>query len=168
MVSLFRTFYKEYAARLRIITSWSSHVRPVARGHYYCPLMLWNCMFCRLNTHTKVRPLYISRLSIELEDEDMQVSFSRQQKSLGSPRCNYLWYFIFVFLVRAGGWLLFNGLLALLFSLSYVIVEFNRFLHRRLAKRFPSRWKSRVLIAEVTLRMLYFWAIGDQKAERGH
>ena len=35
--------------------------------------------------------------------------------------------FFFVFLARAGVWLLFNGLLALLF---YVIREFDKFLHR--------------------------------------
>ena len=34
-----------------------------------------------------------------------------------------------VSLVRAGVWLLFNGLLALLFSLFYVMREFDRFLH---------------------------------------
>ena len=38
-------------------------------------------------------------------------------------------YFIFVWLARAGVWLLFNGLVALLFSLFCVIREFDRFLH---------------------------------------
>ena len=33
-------------------------------------------------------------------------------------------------LARAGVWLLLNGLLALLFSLFYVIREFDRFLHQ--------------------------------------
>ena len=48
----------------------------------------------------------------------------------GLPRCKNLWHFFFVFLARAGVWLLFNGLLALLFSLFYVICEFDKFLHR--------------------------------------
>ena len=41
--------------------------------------------------------------------------------------------FFFVFLARAGVWLLFNGLLALLFSLFYLIWEFDMtfLLHRR-------------------------------------
>ena len=39
--------------------------------------------------------------------------------------------FFFVSLARAGVWLLFIGLLALLLSLFYVIREFHRFLHRR-------------------------------------
>ena len=39
-------------------------------------------------------------------------------------------FFFFVSLARAGIWLLFNALSALLFSLFYVIREFDRFLHR--------------------------------------
>ena len=50
--------------------------------------------------------------------------------SLGLHRCKNLRYFFFVSLARAGVRLLFNGLLALLFSLFYVIREFERFLHR--------------------------------------
>lgn len=68
--------------------------------------------------------------------------------------------FIFVLLVSAGVSLLFNGLLALRFSVSFVMREFNGFFHRRLAKSFPSNdaifvmpWrnseKSRVLIGKV-------------------
>ena len=49
---------------------------------------------------------------------------------LGLPRCKNLLHFFFVFLARAGVWVLFNGLLALLFSLFYVIREFDKFLHR--------------------------------------
>ena len=41
-----------------------------------------------------------------------------------------LWHFYFVLLAPSGVWLLFNGLLALLFSLFYVIREFDKFLHR--------------------------------------
>ena len=48
----------------------------------------------------------------------------------GLPRCKNLWHLFFVFLARAGVWLLFNGLIALLFSLFYVIREFDKFLHR--------------------------------------
>ena len=58
--------------------------------------------------------------------------FQSRQKSIFwcLPRCKNLWHFFFVFLARAGVWLLFNGLLALLFSLFYVIREFDKFLHR--------------------------------------
>ena len=49
---------------------------------------------------------------------------------VGLPRCKNLWHFFFVFLARAGVWLLFNGLSALLFSLFYLIREFDMFLHR--------------------------------------
>ena len=55
---------------------------------------------------------------------------------LGLPRCKNLWYILFVSLARAGFWLLFNGFLALLFSLFYVIREFDRFLHRGWAQIF--------------------------------
>ena len=48
----------------------------------------------------------------------------------GLPRCKNLWHFFFVFLARAGVWVLFNGLSALLFSLFDVIREFDKFLHR--------------------------------------
>ena len=50
-------------------------------------------------------------------------------QTVGLPRCKNLWHFFFVFLARAGVWVLFNGLLALLFSLFYVIREFDKFLH---------------------------------------
>ena len=36
----------------------------------------------------------------------------------------------FVLLARVGVWLLFNSLLAILFSLFHVIREFDKFLHR--------------------------------------
>ena len=55
---------------------------------------------------------------------------------LGLPRCKNLWHFFFVLLARSGVWLLFNGLLALLFSLFYVIREFDKFLHRGWAQIF--------------------------------
>ena len=48
----------------------------------------------------------------------------------GLPRCKNLWHFFFVLLARSGVWLLFNGLWTLLFSLFYVIREFDKFLHR--------------------------------------
>ena len=48
----------------------------------------------------------------------------------GLPRCKNLWHFFFVLLAHSGVWLLFNGLWALLFSLFYVIREFDKFLHR--------------------------------------
>ena len=53
----------------------------------------------------------------------------------GSPRCEDLSYFFFVSRSRTAVWLLFNGLLDLLFCLFYVIREFDRFLHRVSAKR---------------------------------
>ena len=46
---------------------------------------------------------------------------------LGVKTCDI---FSFFFLARTGVWLLFNGVLALLFSLFYVIREFDKFLHR--------------------------------------
>ena len=58
------------------------------------------------------------------------VSISILTVSLGLPRCKNLWHFFFVLLARSGVWLLFNGLWALLFSLFYVIREFDKFLHR--------------------------------------
>ena len=45
---------------------------------------------------------------------------------VGLPRCKNLWHFFFVLLARSGVWLLFNGLWALLFSLFYVIREFDK------------------------------------------
>ena len=48
----------------------------------------------------------------------------------GLPRCKNLSHFFFVLLACVGVWLLFNGLLALLFSLFYVICKFDKFLHR--------------------------------------
>ena len=62
-----------------------------------------------------------SKLTIPIE-----TSFST---ILGLLRCKNLWYLFFVSLALSGVWLLFNGLLALLFSLFYVIREFDRFLH---------------------------------------
>ena len=47
-------------------------------------------------------------------------------KRVGLPRCKNLWHFYFVFLARPGVWLLFNGLWSLLFSLFYVIREFDK------------------------------------------
>jgi len=52
----------------------------------------------------------------------------------GLPRCIYL----FVSFARAGVYLSFNGLLALLFSLIYAIREFDRFSHRGSAVICPS------------------------------
>ena len=46
---------------------------------------------------------------------------------LGERTCDT---FLFVLFTCSGIWLLFNGLLAFLFSLITVICEFNRFLHR--------------------------------------
>ena len=43
---------------------------------------------------------------------------------LGARTCDIFFY---VLLARAGVWLLFNGLLALLFSFFYIIHEFDRF-----------------------------------------
>ena len=54
-------------------------------------------------------------------------------KNLCLLRCKNLWHFFFVFLARAGVWVLFNGLLAPFF-LFYVIREFDKFLHRGWAK----------------------------------
>lgn len=38
-------------------------------------------------------------------------------------------FFFFISLTHGGVWLLINGLVALLFSLIYVVREFDRFLH---------------------------------------
>ena len=57
-------------------------------------------------------------------------------KLLDLPRCKNLWHFFFVLLARSGVWLLFNGLLALLFSFFEVIREFDKFLYRGWAKLF--------------------------------
>ena len=68
------------------------------------------------------------------------------------PQCKNLWYFFFVSLARAGVWLLFNGLLALLFSFFHVICEFDRFLHQERADNSECKanfilktWSARVI-----------------------
>ena len=53
----------------------------------------------------------------------------------GLPRCKNMWRIFFVLLARSGVWLLFNGLWALLFSLFYVIREFDKCLHQGWAHR---------------------------------
>ena len=68
---------------------------------------------------------------VRLRDSDtISNSVTRVSINWGLPRCKNLGHFFFVLLARVGVWLLFNGLLALLFSLFYVIREFDKFLHR--------------------------------------
>ena len=79
------------------------------RHQYFYSVAIFNC----LNPHE-----YFLRRSVT------------EKLVWGLPRCKNLWYFFFVSLARTGVWLLFNGLLALLFSLFYVVCEFDRFSHR--------------------------------------
>ena len=71
------------------------------------------------------------QLMVRLRDSDtISNGVTRVSINCGLPRCKYLCHFFFVLLACVGVWLLFNSLLALLFSLFYVICEFDKFLHR--------------------------------------
>ena len=84
------------------------------------------------NPRTNIRNRYtqINKKDCESKTIHLKNSANYTRAKPGLPRYKNLWYFVFVSLARAGVCLLFNGLLALLLSLFYVIREFDRFLHR--------------------------------------
>ena len=95
--------------------------------------------------------------------DDEQPQFCRLW---GLPRCKNLWCFFFVSLARAGVWLLFNGLLAPLFSLFYVICEFDRFLHRAWARlRVAANFNWRKQASKIHVHAWESW-IGWHATER--
>ena len=79
----------------------------------------------------KSRPRGISSPPSATTSQSNLTFKQKKGKSLGLPRCKNLRYF-FVSLELTKLSLLFDGLLALLFSLLYVICEFNRFLELNL------------------------------------
>ena len=60
-------------------------------------------------------------------------------------RCKNQWYIFFVSLAHAGVWFLCNGLLALLFSLFYIIRTFDRFLQQGWAQNATEGWLTMLL-----------------------
>ena len=80
-------------------------------------------------------------------------------ESSGLPRCKNMWYFFFVFLARSRVWLLFNGLLALLFSLFNVIREFGKFLHRGWAESSEPRPHSHFLKGQVAKKRENYYSV---------
>ena len=77
----------------------------------------------------------------------------------GLPRCKNLWHFFFVFLARAGVCLLFNSLLALLFSLFNIIREFDKFLHRGWAESSEPQPHSHSLKGQVAKKRENYYSV---------